>query len=133
MPQKQKALMLDSQGKCIVCEVESETRTRGLCTTDYNRFLSALRQLRPEERADFEKNAIEKGKLLPSRQGQRGGADDNVFASLLKEFLQTRRQTPEQINDALHEAQDLEDEKVAEIEKLRKPRKKNSKRGRRKT
>ena len=122
MSQKQRALQLDSEGKCVVCTVESEDRTRGLCTTDYNRFLSAFRQLPTEKRAEFELQLIEHGRILQSRQGQRTGIEDNVFAEELATFLGTAPQTEEQIREAIREAEELERRKAAKIKKERPPR-----------
>lgn len=69
-----------------MCRTETPDRRRGLCVTDYSRFRSALLQVPPEKRGDFEQLAVNNGRLLSSRQGQRPAIDDDVFADLLKQF-----------------------------------------------
>lgn len=115
MPHKQKARQLDSEGKCIVCEVQTSERTRGLCVTDYNRYLSALRQIPAERRESFELKLIERGKVLPSKQGQRLGIEDNVFAIELAEFLQRQPLTESEVQDAVDEADQLSKEHAENV------------------
>lgn len=128
MDAKELAEKLDRSGKCVVCEVEVEGRRRGLCTTDYNRFLSAIRQLPSEKREMFESKLIERGRLLPSKQGQRAGIEDNVFAEELTEFLLATAPTDEEVEDAKREAEDVIRRNAERVrnEKLRRKRKKRT-------
>lgn len=91
MDKKQQAEARDLRGECIVCGTAVSGRRRGLCVTDYTRFRTALLQVDVEERDEFEELQIQEGRLLPSRQGQRGGLDDDVFAQSLEEFRRRSR------------------------------------------
>jgi hypothetical protein len=77
---------------CLICE-EHETAEnrlrRGLCTRHYEQFRRAAATIPPAKLADFERGLIEAGKLLPNRQGQKGG-DVNEFAAFAEQFLPER-------------------------------------------
>jgi hypothetical protein len=93
MDAKQRAIEQDLRGECIVCGVASTGRRRGLCVTDYTRYRTALLRCEDDaEREAWEEYAVETGRLLPSRQGQRGGVEDDVFAVSLEEFRRLRKQ-----------------------------------------
>lgn len=126
MNPKQRALTLNQDGKCIVCEVETGERTRGLCVTDYARFRAALRQIDPGKRLDFEAMLIEQGQLLESRQGQRSGTEDDVFSEAASKFLAISSPTKSAGNNA-NEARTIIDKLPdnAISSKTRKSRKKS--------
>lgn len=88
MTTKDKAIKLDAQGKCIVCEKTDKKRTRGLCSQHYQQFKRRRDSLKSDEaRQRWEELAIESGKLLASRQGQRSDSQD-AFADLFAKFAE---------------------------------------------
>lgn len=82
---EEKAIELDTEGKCIICEEERANRRRGLCVKHYEQFRRRRDSLLPFARADWERLSISRGKLLPSKQGQRQVTDD-AFSDLFDEF-----------------------------------------------
>ena len=112
------AQQLDSEGKCVACKKPARNRRRGLCVADYNKFVRALSQVPEEYREQFEQRLIDRGLLLPSRQGQRSGKD-NVFSNELRSFLaETYRET--QGSRSSDDAEALADQLVADAEALQK-------------
>lgn len=84
---QQKAIDRAARNCCIVCNTESRGLRRGLCVTDYTRFRTAWRQVPRDQRKQFEELLIKEGQLMPSRQGQRGGLEEDVFQRFLTQFL----------------------------------------------
>ncbi len=76
----------DGKTGCLVCG-DSDTRiTRGLCVMHHNRWRKQRESLPESARKAFDKELIERGLLLPSRQG-RPAIDDDVFADVAMEIL----------------------------------------------
>lgn len=65
--------------KCLQCD--QPTYRRGLCTSHYSQFRTALQELPKKERQVLECKLIEKGEVAEDRQGQRLHSV-NVFRQL---------------------------------------------------
>lgn len=86
MTQKQIAYERDAKNLCIVCGEAATGRRRGLCTKDYERYRTALKSIPSGKREEWESLCVERGLLMPNRQG-RPPVTDDVFAELSAEFL----------------------------------------------
>ena len=124
------AQQLDAEGKCVACKKPARNRRRGLCVADYNKFVRALSQVPEEYREQFEQRLIDRGLLLPSRQGQRSGKD-NVFSNELRSFLaETYRETQGSRSSA--DAEALADQLVADAEGVQEKARRSTPKKRRK-
>lgn len=125
MTNKERAIKLDSEGKCVVCETQVAGRRRGLCVTDYSRFRTVYLRVPAQDRDAFELMLVEKGRILESRQGQRGGADDDVFAEELSEFQRSREESEstQSAEATISEAKDIADRLAGNRKPLKKTRK----------
>ncbi len=81
------------QPKCLLCESHTNSKNplrRGLCAKHYAQF-KKMRGLIPAESVEtFESRLIKDGKLLPDRQGQKGG--ENEFLTYARDLLPKDKQ-----------------------------------------
>jgi len=91
MNARQRAIRADSEGRCIQCGKAEGHRRRGLCNTDYMRFIKARNQLDESHVEEYEERLMDQGLLLPSRQGQRKPPADNIYATVAAEFQEKQR------------------------------------------
>lgn len=78
---KQLAYERDAQGLCVVCGEKTQDRRRGLCTKHYEQYRRSKIGMTDEEIEDLEEVLVEQGRLMPSIQGKKPGAE-NVFADV---------------------------------------------------
>jgi hypothetical protein len=111
----------DAKNHCLVCG-EIKPLQRGLCEADYQRFRRQRDKLPADQQDAFEEMLINKGLLLPSRQGQRNV--ENVFADELAKFLAERGQAqgdpPPPVNSG-RELLDLVEKKQEGVPTEKKP------------
>ena len=87
MNAKEKAERLAAEGKCILCETPATGLVRGLCRMHRARYQKARAKVPAELRQKFDKDLVERGCLLETRQGMRADSPRDEFADALGQFL----------------------------------------------
>ncbi|MDX1964122.1 MAG: hypothetical protein SFX18_13295 [Pirellulales bacterium] len=87
MQQRELAKERESRRVCIVCEDGSTRITRGLCAKHYEKYRAKFLSLPLEKRPKYDEFLIERGLLMPNRQGKKLD-DDDPFADALDQFKQ---------------------------------------------
>lgn len=77
-----KTTQTPSDRACLVCGKKMATLKRGLCGAHYELYRRARQTLPEDQRADFEEQLIERGKLAKDARPA-----NNPFANLAKEML----------------------------------------------
>lgn len=98
MTPKEKAEAADRDGNCIVCGKAEEGRKRGLCEQHYQELRRKSRSVKRADREEYESFLIERGLLLPSRQGQR--ITESAIGDATEEFLRLRKRSAEILEEA---------------------------------
>jgi hypothetical protein len=73
---------MNTKKHCLLCS--DPARSRGLCAVHYTQFSRAKRLVKKELRDEFERLAIEQGKLLPL-----ANAEQNAFTAIAMEVEKT--------------------------------------------
>lgn len=114
MDQLQLARERAAKGQCIVCGSNDTRITRGLCVKHHTRYHKQRNAIKAggHDVEAFDEALIERGLLLPSKQGRSVDPDEDVFASVARELFQVS--PSEQLADEmLAESAALEEQRQA--------------------
>lgn len=99
MTPREKAEAEDKAGRCIVCGKAEEGRKRGLCEQHYQELRRKSKAVRRADREEYEQFMIDRGLLLPSRQGQR--LVESTIGDATEEFLAAKTQVAAIVEDVV--------------------------------
>jgi hypothetical protein len=90
MDQLQLARERAANGQCIICGSNDTRITRGLCVKHHTRYHKQRNAIKAggHNVEAFDEALIERGLLLPSKQGRSVDPDEDVFASVARELFQ---------------------------------------------